>query len=218
MYNFLPGEYEMNPRCIFAILLLFGLGGTEASGQISGMMCDRPTIESYPANESAPLLQHLDEARQVADEVIQLFVEGNFDELSNKMRQKTPKMWIRHLPGPHKEPFQIEFAAFRQTYGNITHYEYRNQGIDYSYGDTEVDLTSTVTTFFAITTTKSTTNDLFLVVETVRPEKNVHVPRALDVEDWDQKKAPEFLVNPAAAQRRTCDRFMQTLRIRAPRP
>lgn len=209
----------MNPRCIFAILLLFGLRGTEASGQISEMMCYRPTLESYPANESAPLLQHLDEARQVADEVIKLFVEGNFDGLSKTMSQKTTRMWIRHLPpGPNKEPFQVEFAAFRQTYGNITHYEYRNQGIEYSYGNTEFDLRSTVRTFFAITTTKSTTNELFLVVETVRPEKKVHVPQALDVEDWDQKTAPEFLVNPAAAQRRKCDRFMQTLRIRGPRP
>jgi len=115
-------------------------------------------------------------------------------------------MWINEMSTNNN--FQADLASFEQNYGRITHYEYRNQGVTYMYGRSELAFSSStpVTTYYAIKTTMLTGDDLFFGLESVQvPGKEKYVFTNIAFQKWDQKPVPDYLLNPNAPEyRRKC--------------
>jgi hypothetical protein len=145
---------------IIVTLLFYASAFTQAGPQRVFVSCSRPTIESYPDNESSPVLQYLDESRQVADEFMRVLAEGKFDEIYSL--NIGVRIWVQAEPAN----IEMDLATFEQKQGKITHYEYRNQQVVYDIRMAEIDLRGRVNTWYEVKTAKSGDNSASLLVET----------------------------------------------------
>ncbi len=142
---------------IFICLLTY----TEVKAQALLVSCDRSTIESYRGSEKEPVLRYLDEARQTADEFMRLFAEDRFDEIHRL--NKSVIIFVRKESAD--KMVKMKLPAFRQEYGQLARYEYRNQHLSYPLGG-PIELNDRVGTWYEIMTENSENDRHFISVST----------------------------------------------------
>ena len=202
----------MRRLCLSVVLffLFFTLSFTEIKAQGLEIGCSRTTIESYSGNEKKPVLRYLDEARKVTDEFMWLFAEQKYDEIYKL--HKDMKIWV--VRNPKERADEMSLDAVVQEYGQITKYEYRNQ-IVLHYINSPIELKGTTVTFYAVKTTKSESNNLYISVVTdkYRVEDNAYLSSAhFEERDSDKNPVSDY-ISPLS---KTCNGMEKGLRVKIP--
>jgi hypothetical protein len=144
------------------LILICILAFVEVKAQALAVSCDRSTIESYPESEKKPVLRYLDEARQTADEFMRLFADDQFDEVYKLNKFLT--IFVKKKS--NDEMVAMSLPAFRQEYGRLPLYEYRNQHLLYILNG-PIQLRGTVGTWYELMTENSGKSErAFIWVET----------------------------------------------------
>jgi len=174
--------------------------------------CDRSTIESYTGNEKEPVLLYLDEARRTADEVMELLAADRFDEIYK--RNKSLTIFV-----PNKtsgEMVTMSLPAFRQDYGRLARYEYRNQHLLYNFYDS-IELRGTAGTWYELMPANSKRSDrTFIWVETHK-YKVGYKPGVLSlgIRKWGKNTAPPWEYYEAGSKKRKgCFNMKDRLKVR----
>jgi hypothetical protein len=191
--------------------LLFTISAfPDVGAQLSYTNCRRSKIECYPEEQKRPVLQYLDESRQVTDEFVQLLAEHKVEEISSL--HKGLSVWIQGEPNR-----QVDLAALDRALGEITHHEYRDQAVFYVFHD-EIDLIrGRAGTWYVVKTTKSEASLATLQVSTRRVRgKTRPVVDAVFFKEWVRYPIPAWLSDPSAPEQPCiCTGMQDGLRVKA---
>lgn len=196
---------------IIVLLPLYVAAGTsKIEAQDVFDRCSRTTIESFPEEQKRPVLQYLDESRQAADKFVRLLAEEKFDEIYKL--NKRIKIWVQGQPNT-----EMDLAAFRQTQGTITNFEYREQDLIWNLFSREIDLRGTVGTWYLVKTTNTANGAAgSLLVETRKGQKEQPVFESI----FFDKQAKLPLEQPSdplpLIQRGNCPAINGNLTVKAP--
>jgi hypothetical protein len=200
-------------RFSFSIVasLLFTISAfPDVGAQLSYTNCRRSKIECYPEEQKRPVLQYLDESRQVADEFVQLLAEHRVEEISSL--HKGLSVWIQGEPNR-----QVDLAALDRTLGDITHHEYRDQAVFYVF-HREIDLIrGEAGTWYVVKATKSEASLATLLVTTRGVVgKTKPVVKTVFFNDGAHRPIPTWLSDPSAPEQPCiCTGMQDGLRVKA---
>jgi hypothetical protein len=115
----------------------------------------------------------------------------------------------------------MDLATFEQKQGRITHFEYRNQDILWSFFDGAIDLREIVTTWYLVKTTKTKSGLVSLQVATSKERDEQRPIIELGYfDEWDKtplSQVPSWLSkgNPPI-ERHNCPTTKDSLKVKAP--
>ena len=177
-------------KSLLLTVLVAGLSAGQVTRTKSGVFL-RTTIETYPEDERAPILNYLDGARIVADRVIQDFAAERDVELvgefANLEKARGQKIDVRDYAN-----------RVRRTYGSLTTYSFRCQVLEASAEKPNVNDAQRARSivYYSITTAKRPNGDLYLTVKTMLIG-NLHTASYLSIDNYSGKAPPCLQENQA---------------------
>lgn len=191
-----------------AVLSLLLGGSIVASGQMVRVGCARKIIESYPDEQSRPVLQFLDQARPVADEFMEAFSQQTGPELSKRFPDI--EIWFNQEPNGGK---QVDQTQLLRAIGAPASYEYRDQEVLYNLTHPEIDPKGATSTAYLMWTDKLGREPLYVLVETHQTSLvSTRITAALFFGKWAASRFSDH--DPAKGNSMKCVGMEKDLRVK----